>query len=61
MDRLEQLEALLNHAELSWEEDTEITILPNGEIKAKDNAVIDTGNMKPLTFRENLGGEYALA
>ncbi len=52
--KIDELEALLNS-----EEDTPIQILPNGEIreigKARNS---DMGNKKPLTMRENLGGEY---
>lgn len=45
---------------LESEEDTPIEILPNGEIRARggsDNAERDY--KKPLTMREDLGGEYA--
>lgn len=44
---------------LESEEDTPIKILPNGEIRA-DGASDreDTGTKKPLTLREDLGGEY---
>jgi phage I-like protein len=34
----------------------EIEILPNGEIRAKGGSPTD---VKPLTMREDLGGEYA--
>lgn len=47
-----ELEAILNS-----EEDTPIEILPNGEIREIGNGP-STG--KPLTMRENLGGEYSL-
>lgn len=54
-----QLEELLNRSENSWDRDEqEIEILPNGEIRAKGNGASE--GVKPLTFRENLGGEYAL-
>jgi hypothetical protein len=59
--KIEQLEELLE-SENSWEQQP-IEILPNGEIRA----VGDHGEhelkpgMKPLTFREYLGGEYAEA
>lgn len=57
--RIEQLEALLER-ENSWDEDQEIEIMPNGEIRAKSPAnAADAAPLKPLTFRENLGGEYA--
>ena len=44
---------------LESEEDTPIEILPNGEIRARgesDDAERD--HKKPLTMREDLGGEY---
>ena len=37
-----------------------ITILPNGEIRAL-TADEREANRKPLTMRENLGGEYGIA
>jgi hypothetical protein len=46
-----QLEALL-----SRDEDVEIEILPNGEVVAKGTSK----QAKPVTFRENLGGEYGI-
>lgn len=50
-----ELEAILDN-----EEATEIEILPNGEVRAKGQASAqDRGNRKPLTMREDLGGEYA--
>jgi hypothetical protein len=52
--KIEQLEDILNS-----EEDTPIEILPNGEIVARDKIEgLDLSNKKPLTMRENLGGEY---
>lgn len=52
--KIDELEALLNS-----EEETPIQILPNGEIREIGKATIsDLGNKKPLTMRENLGGEY---
>lgn len=51
---IEELERLLDS-----EEDTPIEILPNGEIRAlgsSDGAERDF--KKPLTMREDLGGEY---
>jgi hypothetical protein len=49
-----ELERLL-HAE----EDTPIKILPNGEIRAEGQTTSsDLAGKKPLTMRENLGGEY---
>lgn len=42
---------------LRRDDEIALTILPNGEIV--QNAVgIDIGERKPLTFREDLGGEY---
>lgn len=56
-----QLEGLLN-SENSWTEDATIEILPNGEIRTKGAHTDDELKpfQKPLTFRENLGGEYAV-
>ncbi len=52
--KIDELEALLNS-----EEETPIQILPNGEIREIGTATnSDMGNKKPLTMRENLGGEY---
>jgi hypothetical protein len=52
--KIDELERLLNS-----EEDTPIQILPNGEIKEVGRATAaDMGAKKPLTMRENLGGEY---
>ena len=51
---IEELESMLED-----EEDTPIEILPNGEIRAlggSDSA--ERGFKKPLTMREDLGGEY---
>jgi hypothetical protein len=52
--KIDELEALLNS-----EEDIPIQILPNGEIRqiGKTSAV-ELAGKKPLTMRENLGGEY---
>ena len=58
VDNIEKLEQLFNR-ENSWDEDIEITILPNGQIQARTDKLPELGNRKPLTFRENLGGEYA--
>lgn len=52
--KIDELEKLLNS-----EEETLIQILPNGEIKEIGKVTnADIGNKKPLTMRENLGGEY---
>ncbi len=51
---IEELERMLD-----TEEDTPIEILPNGEIRALGES--DPGERsykKPLTMREDLGGEY---
>ena len=52
---IEELEAILNS-----EEETAIQILPNGQIRriGKETPA-EVGTKKPLTMRENLGGEYA--
>jgi hypothetical protein len=45
---------------LDREEEVEIEILPNGEVRAKgQTAAHELGGRKPLTMREDLGGEYA--
>ena len=52
--KIDELEALLNS-----EEDIPIQILPNGEIRQLGKATAgELGGRKPLTMRENLGGEY---
>ena len=49
-----QLEAILEN-----EEQVEIEILPNGEVRAKgETNQQELGGRKPLTMREDLGGEY---
>lgn len=48
---ISELEAILNS-----EEEQSIEILPNGEVRAIDGKPT---SRKPLTMRENLGGEYA--
>ena len=60
MTRLDQLEELLSR-ENQWHDDDIIVILPNGEIQSTVDALPEMGTRKPLTFRENLGGEYAIA
>jgi len=51
---IEELEAILDQ-----EEEIPIEILPNGEIRARDQTSSgELGGKKPLTMRENLGGEY---
>ena len=45
---------------LESEEDTPIEILPNGEIRPRGGSdAAERGYKKPLTMREDLGGEYA--
>ncbi|MFA5291516.1 MAG: hypothetical protein WC496_00625 [Phycisphaerae bacterium] len=52
---IEELEAILDK-----EEETPIEILPNGEIRAKGQTnSSELAGKKPLTMRENLGGEYS--
>lgn len=54
---IEELAKLLNKED-TFDEQCSIRILPNGEIVPEtDTRVIK--NMKPLTFKEYLGGEYA--
>ena len=49
-----ELEAILEK-----EEEVEIEILPNGEIRARNTSTQqELGGRKPLTMREDLGGEY---
>lgn len=51
---IEQLEAILDQ-----EEEIPIEILPNGEIRARNQtSSFEIGGKKPLTMREDLGGEY---
>jgi len=51
---IEELETILDQ-----EEEIPIEILPNGEIRAIGQTSTDElGGKKPLTMRENLGGEY---
>ena len=51
-----ELEAILER-----EEQVEIEILPNGEVRAKGGASPQElgGRSKPLTMREDLCGEYS--
>jgi hypothetical protein len=51
---IEELEAILDQ-----EEEIPIEILPNGEIRARNQtSSSELGGKKPLTMREDLGGEY---
>ena len=54
---IQELEALLNS-----EEETAIEILPNGEIRPIGQTdAAELGGRKPLTMKEDLGGEYTNA
>ena len=49
-----ELEAILEK-----EDEVEIEILPNGEVRAKGQTTdVERGGRRPLTMREDLGGEY---
>lgn len=51
---IEELESLLES-----EADRPIEILPNGEIRPREGSdEAERGFQKPLTMREDLGGEY---
>jgi len=51
---IEEVEKLLDQ-----EKDVPIEILPNGEIRqAGTTSSAELGGKKPITMRENLGGEY---
>ena len=51
---IHELEAILDE-----EEDSSIEILPNGEVRALGGSdVAESGFRKPITMREDLGGEY---
>ena len=51
---IHELEAILDE-----EEDSPVEILPNGEIRAVGGSdAVERGYRKPITMRENLGGEY---
>lgn len=53
---IEELEAILDQ-----EEEIPIEILPNGEIRARNQTSSgEIDGKKPLTMRENLGGEYCI-
>lgn len=49
-----EIEALLER-----DEEIELRILPNGEIVSIGDTDVDLKDLKPITMRENLGGEYA--
>ena len=54
-----QLEVILKN-----EEDISVDILPNGEIRVltdKERAKLKKDNIKPITMKEDLGGEYGIA
>jgi len=44
---------------LDREEEVELEILPNGEIRALGDTKVSNKDLKPITMKENLGGEYA--
>lgn len=50
---VDQLEAIL-----LTEEEVPIEILPSGEVVARTSGTGRASDRVPLTFRENLGGEY---
>ena len=51
---IEELEAVLEN-----DVDIPLEILPNGEVRTKGSTSIDeTGGIKPITMREDIGGEY---
>lgn len=50
---IKQLEEILQK-----DDEVEIEILPNGEVRQKDSGE-KVDPLKVLTFRDNLGGEYA--
>ena len=51
---IHELEAILDE-----EQDSPIEILPNGEVRALGGSdVAESGYRKPITMREDLGGEY---
>ena len=51
---IHELEAILDE-----EEDSPVEILPNGEVRAVGSSdAAERGYRKPITMRENLGGEY---
>ena len=52
---IHELEAILDE-----EEDSPVEILPNGEVRAVGASdAAERGHRKPLTMREDLGGEYS--
>ena len=53
---IHELEAILEE-----EEDSFIEILPNGEVRALGGSdELERGYRKPITMREDLGGEYSV-
>ena len=54
--KVEAIEHFGEAAGLWDDEDTPLAILPNGRIVDPEDVPTD---IKPLTFQENLGGEYA--
>lgn len=56
---IEELAKLLKKED-TWDEQTAIRILPNGEIVPIDDVTPLPKHLKPLTFKEDLGGEYSV-
>ena len=50
---IQELEAILDD-----DEECSFEILPNGEVRRRGAAAAEGLDKKPLTFREQLGGEY---
>lgn len=52
---IQELEEILDE-----EEESPVEILPNGEVRAVGGSdAAERGHRKPLTMREDLGGEYS--
>ena len=52
---IHELEAILDE-----EEESPVEILPNGEVRTVGGSdAVERGNRKPITMREDLGGEYS--
>ncbi len=51
-----ELEALLE-----MDEEVDIEILPNGEVRRLGGGDLEDLKLKPITMREDLGGEYSCA
>lgn len=55
---IEELAKLLKKED-TFDEQCAIRILPNGEIVPLDDTTPIPKNLKPITFKEDLGGEYS--